>query len=53
MADRQARREARGRSHGETLPRRPPDTPDELPLGHDELLAKQPVLGDERGPSTE
>jgi hypothetical protein len=33
--------------------RRPAHTADELSLSRDELLAKQPVLGDERDPSTE
>jgi hypothetical protein len=47
------RREARGQPHREALPRCPPNTSHELPLGHDELLAEQAVLGDERGSSTE
>jgi hypothetical protein len=29
---------ARGQTHGEALPRCPPDSTDELPLRHDELL---------------
>jgi hypothetical protein len=47
------RREARGKPDREALPRCPPNTAHELPLGHDALLAEQAVLGDERGPSTE
>ena len=36
-----------------TLPRCPPNTAHELALSHDELLAEQAVLGDERRSSTE
>jgi hypothetical protein len=47
------RREARSHTHREALPGHPPRTTDELSLGRDELLAKQPVFGDERGASTQ
>jgi diadenosine tetraphosphatase ApaH/serine/threonine PP2A family protein phosphatase len=35
------------------VPRCPPDPAGELPPGHDELLAQQRVLRDERRPSAE
>jgi hypothetical protein len=47
------RREARSQCHHEALPRCPPNSAHELPLGHDELLPEQAILGDERGSSTE
>ena len=47
------RREARGQTHREALPWCPPHAAHELSLGHDQLLAEQTVLGDERSPTTE
>jgi hypothetical protein len=47
------RREARGQTHREALPWCLPHEAHELSLGHDELLAEQTVLGDERSPTTE
>ena len=44
-----SRRDARGDSNGEALPRRPPDATCDLPLGDDELLSKKCVLRDEPG----
>jgi hypothetical protein len=42
-----SRRDARRESHGESLPRRPPDAARDLPVRHDELLSKKRVLRDE------
>ena len=41
------RRDARGESNDESLPRCPPDAARDLPVRHDELLAKQRVFRDE------
>jgi len=38
---------ARGESNGESLPRCPPDAARDLPVRHDELLAKQRVFRNE------
>jgi len=42
-----SRRDACGESNGESLPRCPPDAARDLPVRHDELLAKQHVFRDE------
>src|SRR3989454_11688696 len=42
-----SRRDACGESNGESLPRCPPDAARDLPVRHDELLAKQRVFRDE------
>src|SRR6266403_4177779 len=42
-----SRRDARGESNAESLPRCPPDVARDLPVRHDELLAKQRVFRDE------
>ncbi len=42
-----SRRNACGESNGESFPRRPPDAARDLPVRHDELLAKKCVLRDE------
>ena len=44
-----SRRDARGESQREALPRRPPDATGDLPLGDDELLSKKRVLRNELG----
>jgi hypothetical protein len=44
-----SRRDARGESNGESLPRRPPDAARDLPVRHDELLSKKRVLRYELG----
>jgi len=38
---------SRGEYDGQPLPRTPPDTTDDLALGHDQLLSKEHVLGNE------
>jgi hypothetical protein len=40
-------RDSRGENNHEALPRRPPDTPGDLPLGDNELLSKKCVLRDQ------
>ena len=42
-----SRRDVRGQSNGESLPRRPLDAARNLPVRHDELLSKKRVLRDE------
>jgi hypothetical protein len=44
-----SRRDARGESHGESLPRCPPDAARDLSVRHEELLSKKRVLRDELG----
>ena len=47
-----SRRDARGESTGESLPRCPPDAARDCPMLHDELLSKKRALRDELAVTT-